>query len=348
MRAIMAIARARGLAVVEDCCQSHLATCDGQPVGSFGVAAAYSFYPTKNLGALGDGGAITTNDAALAAKLKRIRNGGQTDRYHHGEMGVNSRLDEVQAAILSARLPLLAGWTAARRTHAADVPAAARRGRPRAAARMRCRARLPPVPRALAPPRRPAGRAESRRASRRSSTTRCRSRGSRRCRTRRRPSCPEADRVCAQVLVAAAVSRDCRGRRADGRGRRDAPHRVAHAPGARQPHRDRVPPGRADLPSARGGPAAARRARRRRARVLGGDHQRHDHDTHRAGAGRRGPLYLPATPRGRCRAGRRPAARRARGPRLRGHGGAALLDRRCCRRPSSRWALSSTSLRPST
>ena len=119
MGAIMAIARARGLAVVEDCCQAHLATCEGRPVGSFGVAAAYSFYPTKNLGALGDGGAITTSDGALAEKIKRIRNGGQTDRYHHGEMGVNSRLDEMQAAILAARLPLLAGWTAARRAHAA-------------------------------------------------------------------------------------------------------------------------------------------------------------------------------------------------------------------------------------
>ena len=120
MRAITAIADARGLAVVEDCCQSHLATCEGRPVGSFGAAAAYSFYPTKNLGALGDGGAITTGDAALAEKLRRIRNGGQTDRYRHGEMGVNSRLDEMQAAILSARLPLLPAWTAARRAHAAS------------------------------------------------------------------------------------------------------------------------------------------------------------------------------------------------------------------------------------
>jgi dTDP-4-amino-4,6-dideoxygalactose transaminase len=119
MRAIMAVATARGLAVVEDCCQAHLATCEGRPVGSFGVAAAYSFYPTKNLGALGDGGAITTDDGALAGKLRRIRNGGQTDRYHHGEMGVNSRLDDMQAAILSARLPLLAGWTSARRAQAA-------------------------------------------------------------------------------------------------------------------------------------------------------------------------------------------------------------------------------------
>jgi len=119
MPAIMAIAARHSLAVIEDCCQAHLATCGGQRVGSFGVAAAYSFYPTKNLGALGDGGAITTSDAQLAAKMKRVRNGGQTDRYHHGEPGVNSRLDEMQAAILSARLPWLRGWTEARRARAA-------------------------------------------------------------------------------------------------------------------------------------------------------------------------------------------------------------------------------------
>jgi dTDP-4-amino-4,6-dideoxygalactose transaminase len=119
MPAVMDIASRHRLAVVEDCCQAHLARCVGRPVGSFGVAAAYSFYPTKNLGALGDGGAITTNDARLAARAARVRNGGQTDRYHHGEMGVNSRLDDMQAAILSARLPFLQGWTDARRAHAA-------------------------------------------------------------------------------------------------------------------------------------------------------------------------------------------------------------------------------------
>ena len=115
-----------GLALVEDCCQAHLATCDGTPVGTFGAAGAFSFYPTKNLGALGDGGAIVTGDAALAARMKRIRNGGQTDRYHHVELGVNSRLDEMQAAILRARLPWL---RPAHRT-------AARAGRPRIAARL--------------------------------------------------------------------------------------------------------------------------------------------------------------------------------------------------------------------
>jgi dTDP-4-amino-4,6-dideoxygalactose transaminase len=115
MPAIAAVAERHGLAIVEDCCQAHLATCGGRPVGGFGATAAYSFYPTKNLGALGDGGALTTNDGALAARARRIRNGGQTDRYHHTEFGVNSRLDELQAAILRARLPLLPGWTARRR-----------------------------------------------------------------------------------------------------------------------------------------------------------------------------------------------------------------------------------------
>ena len=115
MPALAAIAAKRGLAILEDACQAHLATAAGRPVGSYGAAAAFSFYPTKNLGALGDGGAIVTNDAALADKLKRLRNGGQIDRYHHLEFGVNSRLDEMQAAILRARLPLLPGWTARRR-----------------------------------------------------------------------------------------------------------------------------------------------------------------------------------------------------------------------------------------
>jgi dTDP-4-amino-4,6-dideoxygalactose transaminase len=120
MPALMQIADRHGLLVVEDCCQAHLATCAGKPVGSFGVAAAYSFYPTKNLGALGDGGAITTNDATLAAHVRRLRNGGQTDRYQHGEFGVNSRLDEMQAAILRARLTWLPGWTDERRALAGE------------------------------------------------------------------------------------------------------------------------------------------------------------------------------------------------------------------------------------
>ena len=119
LRAIEAIAARHHLAIVEDAAQAHLATSEGRPVGTIGVAGAISFYPTKNLGALGDGGAVITRDAALAARIKRLRNGGQTSRYHHDEAGANSRLDEMQAAILRARLPYLGGWTARRRAIAA-------------------------------------------------------------------------------------------------------------------------------------------------------------------------------------------------------------------------------------
>jgi dTDP-4-amino-4,6-dideoxygalactose transaminase len=120
MPALMQVAARHGLQVLEDCCQAHAATCGGRPVGSFGAAAAYSFYPTKNLGALGDGGALTTADSGMAARVRRLRNGGQSDRYHHDEFGLNSRLDEMQAAILRARLGWLPRWTAARRTLAAE------------------------------------------------------------------------------------------------------------------------------------------------------------------------------------------------------------------------------------
>jgi dTDP-3-amino-3,4,6-trideoxy-alpha-D-glucose transaminase len=124
MAAILAIATRHGLAVVEDACQAHLATCDGRPVGSLGAAGALSFYPTKNLGALGDAGAVLTNDRALADRIRRLRNGGQTTRYHHEEFGVNSRLDEMQAAILRARLARLPDWTARRRALGARYRAA--------------------------------------------------------------------------------------------------------------------------------------------------------------------------------------------------------------------------------
>jgi dTDP-4-amino-4,6-dideoxygalactose transaminase len=119
MTALAGIAARHKLAIVEDCCQAHLATENGTPVGTFGAAGAFSFYPTKNLGALGDGGAVITNDPALAAAVKRLRNGGQTDRYHHQEAGINSRLDEMQAAILRARLTRLRAWTDRRRALAA-------------------------------------------------------------------------------------------------------------------------------------------------------------------------------------------------------------------------------------
>lgn len=125
MGAFAAIAARHNLALVEDAAQAQLATADGHAVGSIGIAGATSFYPTKNLGALGDGGAVITRDAQLAARVKRLRNGGQTSRYHHQEPGANSRLDEMQAAILRARLPFLAGWTARRRAIAAQYRSAA-------------------------------------------------------------------------------------------------------------------------------------------------------------------------------------------------------------------------------
>jgi dTDP-3-amino-3,4,6-trideoxy-alpha-D-glucose transaminase len=123
MAALHAVAARHSLAVVEDACQAHLATWNGTPVGRGSAATAYSFYPTKNLGALGDGGAVTTDDAAVAERLRRLRNGGQVSRYHHHERGVNSRLDEMQAAILRARLPRLSAATARRRVIAAEYRA---------------------------------------------------------------------------------------------------------------------------------------------------------------------------------------------------------------------------------
>jgi len=117
--AIRGVAERHGLALIEDCCQGHLATCAGVPVGTRGTGGAFSFYPTKNLGALGDGGAIVTSDAAVADRVRVLRNGGQTDRYHHVEAGINSRLDEIQAAVLRAKLPLLPRLTARRRALAA-------------------------------------------------------------------------------------------------------------------------------------------------------------------------------------------------------------------------------------
>jgi dTDP-4-amino-4,6-dideoxygalactose transaminase len=123
MTAIGRVAARYNLAIVEDCCQAHLATAEGRPVGTIGVAGAFSFYPTKNLGALGDGGAVVSNDQALTERIARLRNGGQTDRYHHGEAGINSRLDELQAAILRARLPRLQAWTGERRARAAQYRA---------------------------------------------------------------------------------------------------------------------------------------------------------------------------------------------------------------------------------
>lgn len=104
LSALRAIAERHHLMLIEDCAQAHGARYDGQLVGTWGSMGTFSFYPTKNLGAYGDGGAVITNDAALAAKLKSLRNYGQTNRYVHQERGINSRLDEMQAAILAVKL----------------------------------------------------------------------------------------------------------------------------------------------------------------------------------------------------------------------------------------------------
>ena len=107
MDPIMEIAKQYGLKVIEDCAQAHGATYKGQKVGTFGDAAGFSFYPGKNLGALGDAGAIVTNNEELADCIRAIGNYGSDYKYHHIYKGHNSRLDEFQAAFLSAKLPLL-------------------------------------------------------------------------------------------------------------------------------------------------------------------------------------------------------------------------------------------------
>ena len=119
MDAIQAVADRHGLAVVEDACQAHGATYKGRPAGSMGVTAAFSFYPGKNLGALGDGGAVTTRSAELAERLRLLRNHGQADKYTHAVVGYCDRLHNLQAAVLSVKLAHLAQWNDARRTAAA-------------------------------------------------------------------------------------------------------------------------------------------------------------------------------------------------------------------------------------
>jgi dTDP-4-amino-4,6-dideoxygalactose transaminase len=107
MDGVMAVARAHGLKVLEDAAQAHGATYANRRAGTLGDAAGFSFYPGKNLGALGDGGAITTSDPQLAQQLRTLRNYGSRIKYHNEVVGWNSRLDELQAAFLRAKLPLL-------------------------------------------------------------------------------------------------------------------------------------------------------------------------------------------------------------------------------------------------
>ncbi|HWQ12680.1 MAG TPA: DegT/DnrJ/EryC1/StrS family aminotransferase [Roseiflexaceae bacterium] len=116
MDAIGDVAQRHGLPVIEDAAQAHGATYRGRAAGSIGACGCFSFYPTKNLGALGDGGAVVTNDEALAQKLRRLREYGWERKYYTAHLGgLNSRLDEIQAAILSAKLQHLPAWNARRR-----------------------------------------------------------------------------------------------------------------------------------------------------------------------------------------------------------------------------------------
>ena len=140
------IAESHGIALIEDAAQSHLATLDGRPAGSFGQSACFSFYPGKNLGAAGEGGAVVTDDDAVADRVRRLRDHAQDGRHNHVEVGYNYRMEGLQGAVLAVKLRHLAEWTEGRRAAAAryaeliDVPGvtlpAGRRGR---------RARLAPL-----------------------------------------------------------------------------------------------------------------------------------------------------------------------------------------------------------
>lgn len=118
MDPIMEIAQKHGLKVIEDTCQAHGARYKGMRAGSLGHAAAFSFYPAKNLGAYGDGGIVVTDDEQVAQRVRMLRNYGQREKYNHLVRGFNRRLDTLQAAVLRVKLRYLADWNAARRQHA--------------------------------------------------------------------------------------------------------------------------------------------------------------------------------------------------------------------------------------
>ncbi len=120
MDPVLEVASAHGLMVVEDCAQAHGARYKGRNIGTFGDAAGFSFYPGKNLGAVGDAGAMVTNDDAVAQKVRALGNYGSEQRYHHLYEGVNSRLDELQASVLRAKLKFLDQTNAYRKKVAAD------------------------------------------------------------------------------------------------------------------------------------------------------------------------------------------------------------------------------------
>lgn len=130
MEPLLALAEAHGLAVIEDAAQAigarRLLRGVWRPAGGLGLASAFSFFPSKNLGGWGDGGMIVTDDEALADRLRRLRTHGGAKQYYHEEVGTNSRLDAIQAAVLLAKLPHLDAWNAARRAHAAAYDEALR------------------------------------------------------------------------------------------------------------------------------------------------------------------------------------------------------------------------------
>jgi dTDP-4-amino-4,6-dideoxygalactose transaminase len=118
MTALCALADRHGLGLIEDACQAHGASRDGHRAGASGTAAAFSFYPAKNLGAFGDAGAVVTNDAGVAEMVRALREHGQRGKYRHEVQGYTARLDTIQALVLSIKLPLLDGWNEERRAAA--------------------------------------------------------------------------------------------------------------------------------------------------------------------------------------------------------------------------------------
>jgi dTDP-4-amino-4,6-dideoxygalactose transaminase len=118
MKRLQGLVRRLGIALVEDACQAHGASRDGLLAGAAGDAAAFSFYPTKNLGAIGDAGALVTDDDGLAARVRALREHGQTSKYEHAVEGYTARLDTIQALVLLRKLPLLDGWNEERRAAA--------------------------------------------------------------------------------------------------------------------------------------------------------------------------------------------------------------------------------------
>jgi dTDP-4-amino-4,6-dideoxygalactose transaminase len=130
MDPILDVARRHGVPVIEDACQAHGAEYHGRRCGSLGVLACFSFYPGKNLGAYGEGGAVVTSDRALARRIRLLRSWGEETRYEHKYRGFNYRMDGIQGAVLGVKLRYLERWTEARRAHAsayrrvlADTPA---------------------------------------------------------------------------------------------------------------------------------------------------------------------------------------------------------------------------------